>query len=110
MKETHGDKYQHREETYRVYYNIAALHIKEGTKLELAYNYMNVALQIANTVFGRDSVESAAAYFAIGKIYKKWDDAYNAHNHFKVARDILERKKGQEFLLGEIFKELNGSS
>jgi len=110
LKETYGDKYQQKEETYRVYYNIAAMYMKENTKLEIAYNYMNVALQIANGVFKKDSVESANAYFAIGKIYKKWGDDYNAQNHFRVASDILEGKKGQESLLAEIFKELNSSS
>lgn len=56
-----------------------------GGDTATTYNYMSLALQVADAACGKGSVESAAAYSAIGKLYRESGDMYNARNHFKVA-------------------------
>lgn len=80
-----------------------------GKKVESAYKSMTQALQAANLVYGRNSIESAAVYLTIGKIYKGENDVCNALNHFRVAEEILT-KKGSSEMLVEVERELESLS
>ena len=85
---------------------MATAYMQTEKEMVNAYNYMNLALQISDTVCGKSSAESAAAYYSIGKMYRMKGDTYNAQNHFKVAEEILEGKEEHKTMLENIRKEL----
>jgi len=107
MKDLYKGDYMNRKETYKIYYNIGSIYMQLGGKVESAYKNMIQALQAANLSYGRNSVESSAAYLAIGKIYKGENDMCNALNHFKVAEEILSNKEDSE-MFREVEKEIKG--
>ena len=74
---------------------------------ENAYKYMNLALEIADKVCGKNSVESAETYLAIGEIYKRSGDMYNAKNNFKVANDIMKTRTDRKDIVSIIQRELS---
>eukprot|EP00826_Nyctotherus_ovalis_P034118 TRINITY_DN2799_c0_g4_i2.p1 TRINITY_DN2799_c0_g4~~TRINITY_DN2799_c0_g4_i2.p1 ORF type:complete len:124 (+),score=24.40 TRINITY_DN2799_c0_g4_i2:232-603(+) len=105
LKEEYKGDHTSRKETYKAYYSLGAIYMQLGGRVESAYKSMTQALQVANAVYGKNSIESAAAYLAIGKIYKGEGDVCNALNHFRVAEEILS-VKGDCEMRNEVMKEL----
>lgn len=105
VKSTYKGECKKRKEYYDAYYSMGIAYSK--TDSEKAYRYMNAALELAGSVYGKCSAESAKVYLAIGRIYKVLKDVYNARNNFKVAHEIVKSKPSQRKLLDDIENELD---
>lgn len=105
-KDTYKKKFEEHSETFYAYFNLGMAYKQMGKEISESYKYLNKALQVAGKVYGKNSLESAKAYFEIGQLYKISGDLYNANNHFKVVKEILLNKAEGKKLLDNIRKEL----